>query len=285
MTDRLVFGCGFLGREVAKRWAARGDRVIAVTRSDARRAEWESLGLIPLRADVTRAETLCDLPECETVLYAVGWDRRAGQSRHDVYVHGLKNVLQRLPPPGKLLFISSTGVYGDADGAWVDETSPCRPRREASIAIYAAEQLLGRHSLARRTVILRMAGMYGPGRMLRVNELKRQSPMPVAANSFLNLIHVEDAAEIVAAVAEHVDPPELFNVADGQPADRREYFSFGAELLGVPPPLFIEPETAAGSQRHDGENKRVCSRKLLTRLGIQLRYPTYREGWTATGTP
>lgn len=282
MADRLVFGCGFLGRAVAKRWAARGDRVVAVTRSDARRAELESLGLIPLRADVTRAETLVDLPECETVLYAVGWDRRTGQSRHDVYVEGLKNVVERLPPPRKLLFVSSTGVYGHADGAWVDETSPCRPRREASVAIYAAEQLLSRGPLATRTVILRMAGIYGPGRMLRASELASRSAMPVAENSFLNLIHVEDAAEIIAAVADRVDPPELFNVADGQPADRREYFSFGAELLGLPPPQFIEPEATGGSQRHDGENKRVSSRKLFTRLGIKLRYPTYREGWTAT---
>lgn len=285
MADRLVFGCGFLGREVAKRWAARGDRVFAVTRSELRRAELESLGLIPVRADVTQVETLVGLPSCETVLYAVGWDRRAGHSRRQVYVEGLKNVLERLPPPKKLLFISSTGVYGNANGAWVDETSPCRPRREASIAIYAAEQLLGGHSLAGRAVILRMAGMYGPGRMLRVNELKGQSPMPVAANSFLNLIHVEDAAEIVVTVADRVDPPELFNVADGRPADRREYFAFAAQLLGLPSPEFVEPETTANSQRHDGEHKRVCSRKLFERLGIQLRYPTFREGWTATSAP
>lgn len=285
MTDRLVFGCGFLGCRVARRWAARGDRVFAVTRSDERFAEFESLGLVPLRADVTRAETLENLPQCETVLYAIGWDRRAGQSRHQVYVEGLENVLQRLPPPAKLIFVSSTGVYGHADGAWVDETSPCRPRREASIAIHAAEQVLGRHWLASRAVILRMAGMYGPGRMLRLDELRGQSPMPVAANSFLNLIHVDDAARIIEAVADRVDPPELFNVSDGQPADRREYFSFGAKLFGLPPPEFVEPAAAADSQRHDGENKRVCSRKLFNCLGIQLQYPSCREGWAATAAP
>lgn len=285
MTDRLVFGCGFLGCRVAQGWAARGDRVFAVTRSDERCAELESRGLVPLRADVTRADTLADLPQCETVLYAIGWDRRTGQSRQQVYVEGLENVLQRLPPPTKLIFVSSTGVYGHADGAWVDETSPCRPRREASIAIYAAEQLLGRHGLAGRTVILRMAGMYGLGRMLRFDELRRQAPMPVAANSFINLIHVDDAARIVHAVADRVDPPELFNVSDGQPADRREYFAFGARLLGLPPPEFVEPAPTADSQRHDGENKRVCSCKLFDRLGIELQYPSYREGWTATGAP
>lgn len=282
MIDRLVFGCGFLGCRVAQRWAARGDRVFAVTRSDERCAELHSLGLVPLQADVTRAETLTDLPQCETVLYAIGWDRRAGQSRQQVYVEGLENVLQRLPPPAKLIFVSSTGVYGHADGSWVDENSPCHPRREASRAIYAAEQVLGRSGWASRTVILRMAGMYGPGRMLRLDELRRQSPMPVAANSFINLIHVDDAARVVEAVADRVSPPELFNVSDGQPADRREYFSFGARLLGLPPPEFVEPETAADSQRHDGENKRVCSRKLFDHLGIELRYPRYREGWKAT---
>ncbi len=288
MTDRLVFGCGFLGCRVAQRWAARGDRVFAVSRSDERCAEFESLGLVPLRADVTRAETLVNLPQCETVLYAIGWDRRAGQSRRQVYVEGLENVVQRVPPPAKLVFVSSTGVYGHAAGAWVDETSPCHEvlaARDLVVAEADAEQLLGRHWLASRTVILRMAGMYGPGRMLRFDELRRQSPMPVAANSFLNLIHVDDAARIVQAVTDRVDPPELFNVSDGQPADRREYFSFGARLFGLAPPEFVEPETAADAQRHDGENKRVCSRKLLSCLDIELQYPSYREGWTATAAP
>ena len=144
---KLIFGCGYLGGRVAERWLAAGDVVAAVTRSAARAAEFHQRGLQPLIADVTRPESLGQLPTAETVLWAVGFDPHGGKSRWQVYVDGLRAVLDALPEEtGRLVFISSTGVYGDSGGDWVDEDSPCRPTREAGQTLLAAEQAPARPS-------------------------------------------------------------------------------------------------------------------------------------------
>ena len=97
-----------------------------------------------------------------------------------------------LTPDPLLLYISSTGVYGDADGEWVDETTPCRPAREGGKACLAAEQVLAEHPLGKRSVVLRPAGIYGPDRIIRAEALRRGEPIDAPADGYLNLIHVDD---------------------------------------------------------------------------------------------
>ncbi|MBL8830463.1 MAG: NAD(P)H-binding protein, partial [Planctomycetaceae bacterium] len=124
MSTKLIVGCGYLGLRVAGRWLAQGDTVYAVTRSSARADEWRGLGIHPLIADVTDPASLRDLPVAETVLFAVGYDRSAGKAIGDVYVDGLRHVLDALPTAtGRVIYISSTGVYGECDGDWVDEST------------------------------------------------------------------------------------------------------------------------------------------------------------------
>ena len=160
-------------------------------------------GWTPIVADVVRPATLVDLPRVTTVVYAVGFDRAAGRSIHEVYVNGLAAVLDALPADsGKFIYVSSTGVYGSAQGDWIDEQTPCHPDREGGRACLAAEQVLGAHPLGDRGVILRMAGLYGPGRIPRMRELLAGAPLPVPAAGYLNLIHVDDAAQVVLAAAE-----------------------------------------------------------------------------------
>ena len=282
---KLVFGCGFLGRRVAARWLELGHRVAALTRSSARAAELSELGIEAVRGDVTQPETLCNLPRAETVLYAVGWDPKGSASRWQVYVDGLRAVLTALPCPRRFIFISSTGVYGDTQGGWVDEETACHPTREAGEAFLAAEQLLREHAVGACSIVLRMAGIYGPGRLLREAELRSGQPMPVASETKLNLIHVDDAVSAVLAAEARAKPPQRYLVSDGHPVDRREYFTHAAQLLQLPPPAFCEPAAEARSSRHDGASKRVDNGRMLRELHVELQYVSFREGLAALLKP
>src|SRR5262249_9677639 len=160
------FGCGYLGSRVARRWRNFGDEVIVVTRSSQRAQAFERDGYRAIVADVTQVATLTELPAAETVLFAVGFDRGAGGSISDVYAGGVPNVLAALPSGiQRFSYISTTGVYGDAGGEWVDEDTPSNPLREGGRASLAAEQALAESPFAARSIVLRLAGIYGPGRI------------------------------------------------------------------------------------------------------------------------
>jgi nucleoside-diphosphate-sugar epimerase len=278
---KLIFGCGYLGLRVARRWLAAGHMVYAVTRSQSRADELAARGLSPWVGDVTRPETLRGLPEAETVLYAVGYDRRQGQSMHEVYVAGLNNVLGALPgSTGRVIYVSSTGVYGDSAGEWVDEHTPCRPQREGGRACLAAEQALAAHPLGARGVVLRLAGIYGPGRIPRKELLLAGEPIPSPAEGYLNLIHVDDAAAVVLA-AERAPTPRVYVVSDGHPPRRRDYYMELARLAEAPPPRFSAPPSDAPAAQRAGADKRACNARLLRELDVRLAYPTFREGLAA----
>src|SRR5262245_12061732 len=163
--DQLIVGCGYLGRRVAALGSAAGNRVFATTRSDRRAAELRGQGIVPLVCDVLAPQSLKVLPAVDTVVYSVGFDRAAGAPLRQVYVTGLGNVLAVLPEPRRLVYVSSTGVYGQCQGEDVDEDAATEPQEESGRAVLEAEHLL-RQQLP-QAVRLRFAGIYGPGRLLR----------------------------------------------------------------------------------------------------------------------
>ncbi len=282
MMANLIVGCGYLGRRVARLWLADGRSVAGVTRRPQQAAQLQQEGLHAIVADVTRPETLAGLPPAETVLYAVARDRDAVQPRHELYVDGLRAALDALSPrTGRIIFVSSTGVYGQTDGSWVDETSPCRPQREAGRVFLAAEQILAEHALGSRAVVLRMAGIYGPGRIPLRAQLLSGEPIAVPSESLLNLIHVDDAAAVVLAAEAHAAPPVTYVVSDGHPVERRAYFTGLAELLASPPPKFVEPPADAPVALRAAANKRVANARMLDELHVRLMHPTYRQGLAA----
>lgn len=282
MSVKLIIGCGYLGLRVARAWLSAGDTVYATTRSSTRADEWRKLGIRPLLADVTDRASLADLPVAETVLFAVGYDRAAGKPIRDVYVQGFQNVLEQLPvETGRVIYISSTGVYGTCAGDWVDETTECRPLREGGQVCLAAEQLLAAHPLGARSVVLRLAGIYGPGRIPRVAALQAGEPIDAPAEGFLNLIHVDDAVEVVRAAEQLVGLPELIVVSDGSPVVRREYYTELARLVGAPPPQFVAPAADSPAAARASSDKRISNRHMRERLHVTLRYPSYREGLQA----
>ena len=276
---RLIFGCGYLGLRVARRWRAAGDTVYAVTRSSERAVELAREGLSPLVADVTRPETLRALPAVQTALHCVGHDRSAGPSLSEVYVDGLSNVLARMHnETERIVYISSTGVYGSFDGDWVNEDSLCHPERPGGRACLEAERVLTASRWGDRSVVLRLAGLYGPGRIPRQKELLAGEPIAAPAEGYLNLIHVDDAASVVLAAAERAPLPRLYVVSDGNPPRRSEYQAEVARLLGAPPPRFIDPPADSAAAMRAAADKRIDNRRMLEELGVVLAHPTYREG-------
>ena len=267
---RLVAGCGYLGLRVARGWRAAGDRVLAITRRPERAAELAAAGLEPVVADVTAADRtawLADLPEITTLFWAVGFDRAGGGSHADVHVHGLRRLLDALPGRPRVILSSSTGVWGDESGTVVDEDTPARPAREAGRVLLEAESLLRSHRLG-PGVALRFAGLYGPGRLPRLDALRAGRPIAADPDSWLNLVNVDDAARIVRAVAAAAAPAPLYVVSDGRPVRRRDWYGRLAAAAHAPPPTW---DPAAPRDR--GADKRVNPARLFRDLGLTLDHP------------
>src|SRR5262249_42311209 len=165
-------------------------------RSSGRAEEIARLGIEPVIADVLRPDSLQGLSQAERVFYCVGFDRSAGSTMRAVSVDGLQNVLNNLPPSvERLVYASSTGVYGQTGGEWVDEDSPTFPQHESGRLCLEAEGRLRSWAESRGTsvVVLRFAGLYGPGRIVRRTILERGEPIPGDPAKFLNLIQIDGA--------------------------------------------------------------------------------------------
>ena len=282
---RLVVGCGYLGQPVAASWLADGDQVFVTTRCETRAAELANAGFRPIVCDVTQPESLSQLSAVsayQTVLFAVGFDRQSDSSIEDVYVDGLRHVLAALPKTHCFIYISSTGVYGQSQGEWVDEQSPCEPTRAGGKACLAAERLLQSSSWTEQAVVLRLAGIYGPGRIPNRSRLIAGQPMIAPTDSYLNLIHVEDAVRAIRSCAQSARPPVTYVVSDNHPVRRRAYYTELARLSGIRPSsiTFIDAADDARDQRRTG-NKRVRSTAILDALQIAWQYPDYRHGLAA----
>ena len=278
---RLIFGCGYLGRRVAAAWNKAGDEVFALTRSEANAQRLRESGIEPIVGDVTIPGTLTELPQVETVLHAVGFDRNAGPTKREVYVDGLRNVLTAIEGQcERLVHISSTSVYGQCDGEVIDEESPAEADHESGVICRDAERLVSEFAAATGTsaTTLRLSGIYGRGRLLsRVEAIREGLKLPGPADSWLNLIHVEDASRVALAAAEKdaAELAPLYLVSDDQPVRRREYYESLARLVDGPAPEFDLQATARHTR---GLGKRCRNEKLKTELGISLRFPTIETG-------
>jgi nucleoside-diphosphate-sugar epimerase len=280
--SKLIFGCGYLGQRVAERWRDAGHEVFVVTRNADRASHLAAQGFRPIVADVLQPASLANLPTVETVLFAVGFDRSSGASIREVYAGGLRSVLDALPrDTGRIIYTSSTGVYGQTHDEWVDEDSPCEPNRDGGKACLEAEQVLATHPLAPHGVTLRLAGLYGPGRIPNSDEIRVNEPIAAPEQGYLNLIHIDDAVEAILAAAERAIAPRTFVVADGHPVARRDYYEELARLLGTPPPVFAPPAVDSPRALRAASSKRARNARMLVELGIKLRYPSYREGLAA----
>jgi nucleoside-diphosphate-sugar epimerase len=278
----LILGCGYLGRRLASRWRAQGREVWATTRSAARAEELRGLGLRPMVCDVLDRGSLLALPLVGTMIHCVGFDRAAGKSLREVYVDGLTNlrdaVLRRgLAAPAVFVHVGSTGVYGQQGGEEADEDAATEPEDESGRVVLEAERLL--RDWLPSAILLRFAGIYGPRRLIGAQALRAGTPLTGDPERWLNLIHVEDGAAAVAAAVERGRRGRIYNVSDGRPVRRRDFYTKLAELLGVRRPDFGPSAPGAPQER---ANRRIVNRRLLQELGLKLQYPSFEEGLPAS---
>ncbi|MFN4016845.1 MAG: SDR family oxidoreductase [Reyranella sp.] len=281
MTRRIfIFGLGYSGLEIAKLARAQGWSVAGTCTSADKARRLREAGIDAHRFDGSVPLSLQAFGEPTHVVCTI-----APGEAGDPALRTCRDLLGRARWLG---YLSTTGVYGDHEGGWVDETTPALPTQPRSRQRLAAEQ--GWRALAAETGaslhILRLPGIYGPGRSTldRVRAGTQRIDKPGQAFS---RIHVEDlAASALAAMAREDGTVEIWNVADDLPAPNADVIAYACELLGLPVPPAIPWEEAAPSmspmaRSFYSESRRVRNEKLKRELGVVLRHPTYREGLKA----
>ena len=285
-TPTLIVGCGYLGKRVAVALTRQfpENRVYATTRSDVTATQLSAHSILPIIADWTDRRSLAHLPTCGRVLVAVSYDSRSGKTREESQVGGLSNLLEFLPAGADICYISTTGVYHQTDGRWVDEASPARPRAPGGLSHLRAEELLHRHRPHGKWTILRLAGIYGPGRIPRAADVIARRPLEGSQGGYLNLIHVTDAASAVLASWQVEFRRRLYVVADDRPVIRRQFYEQVARRAGVVAPAFMTEEVESRStflSSRSGSNKRIWNRRFRRELMPRLAYANYIDGLSA----
>lgn len=282
--DALIVGCGDVGCRLALRLIAQGERVLGVVRSAASAQALARLG-IPARQieldDPTSVAALADLRTRRLFHFAPPPDRGRDDPR-------LRRLLAAWSaPPQRLVYLSTSAVYGDRAGAWIDEDAALAPQSERGWRRLDAERAAREYGAASgcSVAILRVPGIYGPGRLPRA---RLAAGTPVARREdapFTNRIHAEDLAEAARVVADHGADGAAYNVSDGQPTTMSDYFLRCAALLGLPAPLEVplqELRARASPMLRSflDESKRLRNERLRA-LGWQPRFLSLAEGLQA----
>lgn len=283
MQPRLVvFGAGYVGSAVARAAAARGVAVTALTRNPDRAAELGAAGIRVVMADLASETWLDQIPPgAEAVLNCVSSGGGGIDGYRHSYVDGATRIADwaRRGPVGTLVYTSSTSVYPQGSGAVVDESATTEPAGERAAVLLEAERLAA-SAAARRVFILRLAGIYGPGRHLMLDTLREGGVLPGAGTHRLNLAHRDD---IVAAILACFAAPAsvsggVFNVADDQPTPRAVVAAWLAERLGLPPPVF-DPAAIGGRRRPETPDRVIRNDRLKAALGWRPQFPDFRAGY------
>lgn len=272
----LIAGCGYVGARLAEELVADGHRVHGLRRDPSQLPA----GVLGVAADLRDPESLRALPtDVDHVVYAAGAGSRDPEAYEAAYVQGPRHLMAALAdaPVARFVMVTSTAVYGQDDGEWVDEASPTEPTGFTGAALLRGERAVLDGPFS--ATVLRLAGIYGPGRTWLIRQVAQGEarvepeghPGPPR---FGNRIHQDDCAGALRHLLTLADPAPVYLGVDDAPAPLSEVYRFVAERLGVAPP-------AAGEVgRGRGGNKR-CSNARLVGSGYTLRVPTYREGYPA----
>jgi nucleoside-diphosphate-sugar epimerase len=268
----LLAGCGDLGLRVAQRLRARGDEVWALRREPPLP---DDSGIRWLRGDLTRPETLRELPVGITrMVYLPTPDRRDAAAYHSTFVDGLRHLFGALDHAHlqRVLVVSSSAVYGEHAGGWVDEATPPAPPGFNGSVLLEAEQWLATQPVP--SVVLRLAGLYGPGRLQLIERLRAgQLKVSRAQPHWANRIHVEDAAAAIVHLLSLADPLPLYLGVDDTPLPLEVLYDHLSGLIGVSPAADGPAPVGIGSKR--------LSNARLRASGFVPQWPDARDGYTA----
>lgn len=279
-----VLGCGYVGLELCRQLTDHD--VIGVRRSAAGIDAIEATGARALRADVTDRKALSAVPDVDALVFSASSGGRDASAARTVYVEGLETVIDqfgaRENPPEQLIYTSSTGVYGDHDGGWVDEQTPIQPTTEKTRVLAEAERIAREYAAEHGIdgTVVRFAGLYGPNRY----RLDRYLDGPVT-EGYLNMVHRVDAAGTVRFALTERPEVETLLAVDDEPVSKGEFAKWLADQCGVDTPeLQTKAERLAEGDLSTPAKRRIltskrCSNDLLRELGYQFDYPTYRDGY------
>ncbi|MFQ5934948.1 MAG: SDR family oxidoreductase [Acidiferrobacterales bacterium] len=287
MTRKVfIVGCGYTGRHLAARERARGARLRALARSQASVQRLRSVGIEPIAADLDQPESLQALQVADALIYYFAPPPEHGLD--DPRIEAFLDAISTGGLPERLVLISTTSVYGDCAGKWINEEQPPNPQTDRARRRLAAEQAA--RAWSERTVIpiviLRVAGIYGPGR-LPVERLKRRLPTLLEAQSpWSNRVHVDDLVEACLAAGDRGGPGRIYNVSDGNPSTMTDYFDRVADVLGLAraPQVTMDEAKSVMSPEilsYLGESRRLDNARMRLELGVTPRYPTLSAGLAA----
>jgi len=280
MSDRFfIFGAGYSGRAFAGLVSGEG-YVAGTSRSPDKFERLRAAGIDPLQFD---GEVISDAVRSAlaTTTHLIV-STAPGEAGDPVLAAGRDVLARQMPDLRWIGYLSTVGVYGDHAGAWVDETSECRPVSRRSVLRVAAEQdwLSFARDVGVPVAVLRLSGIYGPGRNAFVNLANGTARRLVKPEQVFNRIHVADIAGALKHLA-HARTGGILNITDDRPAPPQDVVAYAAELMGIAPPPEIPFETAQLSpmaRSFYGENKRV-SNALIKESGYSFAFPDYRSAF------
>lgn len=276
----LILGCGYVGEKLAAACLRQGIQIIATTRSEKRAEALRVMGIDAVVVDSPALLSDDTLQQCDAILDSIPLSRHE-EGMHASQVDWLSVITPKLNNLAWAGYLSTTGVYGDAEGAWVDELYPCKPTSERGRQRLVAEKAwLDSHLPAE---IFRLAGIYGPERNI-VPRLKAGGYKAVKWNPshFSSRIHVDDI--VMALVVAMTSPRQgrIVNLADDEPCPHVDYVTEFAKLIGAPAPQVLTPEEgeqelSAAMLDFFRDNKRVSNRLLHRELLPRLNYPGFKD--------
>lgn len=289
MRRLLIVGCGDIGLRVAR--ALRGRRrIYALTRSDRRSEYLRSLGIVPVVADLDRPETLDRLAGLAQDIVHLAPPPRAGN--RDTRTANLVRALARGGSlPQRLVYISTSGIYGDCGGMLIDETRPAHPMTERAVRRVDAERVLRTWGAETgvQVSILRVPGIYAAER-LPIARLKAGTPaLNRDQDPYTNHIHADDLARIIIAALNRGRSGRVYNASDDSSMRMGDYFDLVADRFGMPHPPRVDLDTARESIAETAlsfmrESRRLANRRLKKELRVRLYYPSVHDGVPAQRT-
>jgi nucleoside-diphosphate-sugar epimerase len=273
----LVAGCGWLGTAAAEALIARGDRVTGVRRDPVRAQALATLGIAPLALDLAEPGAVARIPDGVEAILALQSSRVDSIEAYvRTYLETGANLLGIARERGLRAVVQagSTGVFGQRDGSWVDETTPPAPASPTAEVLARAERLFleaGQDGVPAR--VLRLSGLYGPGRTWMLDQVRSGAlALGPGDGAWLNSCHRDDAVAALLAVLDRGRDGAVYHATDAEPLRRRELILHVAGRLGIPPPEARERPARVGPDR------RVSGELTRRELGLELRWPSLREG-------
>ena len=274
----FCFGLGYTAQHLATHLLAQGWRVSGTHRSmDACEAE-RAHGITAYLFD--KDMPLSDVWDMQTIthlLISIPPDHTG-----DYVLQYHRNDIEQLPNLQWIGYLSTTGVYGDYQGEWVDETSPLHAATDRTVQRVDAEKAWIASTLP--VHIFRLAGIYGPGRNALETVKHGTAKRIDKPGQYFSRIHVADIVQMLSASMARPNPPAIYNGCDDAPCPQADVVTYAAQLLAVEPPAFVTLEEAHLSEMgmsFYSQNRRVRNDKIKKELGVVLQYPTYREGLKA----